>query len=360
MTRFRVVFSRHQARPNGQLFVLERDLWDDGGYLCTFRVFTFVRRQLRKLGEWKILDGEKRGPRRTELPETFERLPESFVSVAQSSGAYEAVRDLGPKLADELLIGLRDVARVPRKNLRRVDGFDRAALRFSEARDALRRAPEIFGLRNATAPDEAIDLDVTAQLSGFSSPHEIRLSFSSDRDLSGLRRLMVLVGANGTGKTQFLAALARAISGYEPRDAVIRPAPTFSKVVAVAYGAFDRFKRPRIAGSSSYSYCGLRGPDADHVSIELESAIARTADSIVGLSAKNRPLWVRAVRALRLTVPTPRGSARSVLSSLKTMSAGEQLATMVVTEISRPTSSRRLWFCSTNPRLTSTQRSSRA
>ncbi len=329
MTRFRVVFSRHQARPNGQLFVLERDLWDDGGYLCTFRVFTFVRRQLRKLGEWKILDGEKRGPRRTELPETFER-------------------------------GLRDVARVPRKNLRRVDGFDRAALRFSEARDALRRAPEIFGLRNATAPDEAIDLDVTAQLSGFSSPHEIRLSFSSDRDLSGLRRLMVLVGANGTGKTQFLAALARAISGYEPRDAVIRPAPTFSKVVAVAYGAFDRFKRPRIAGSSSYSYCGLRGPDADHVSIELESAIARTADSIVGLSAKNRPLWVRAVRALRLTVPTPRGSARSVLSSLKTMSAGEQLATMVVTEISRPTSSRRLWFCSTNPRLTSTQRSSRA
>lgn len=341
MARFRVVFSRHQATAGEETFVLERDLWDDAGYVCSFRVFAFVRGRRIKLGDWKILDGAKTGPRTTELEDSFDQLPASFVSVAQSAGAYEAVRDLPPPLARRLLVGLRDVAISPRRDHFRVDGFKQAALRFSGAVDAFRRGPDILNRRARSTKRglETIDLDVIAPLQGFIGPHRIRLSFSSKASLSGLRRLTVIVGANGTGKTQLLAALARAVSGLRKQDARIKPDPPFTKVIAVAYGAFDRFKRPRIdAGPISYEYCGLRRAPAenqpDQVTIDLEAAISRTAETLEALPSARRRLWARALGELRLTLrPSPGTPRNQLVEMIKTMSAGEQLATMVVTDL---------------------------
>jgi predicted ATPase len=339
MARFRVVFSRHQARNTEQTFVLERDLWDDNGYVCTFRVFAQLQAKLVKIGDWKILDGSKRGPRQTEPPLAFDQLPASYLSVAQSVRAYESVRALPKPLARQLLAGLRDVSISPEADPRRVDGFEQAALRFSEARDAFRQGLSVLANRGPQRLSDTIDLRVTARLAGFATPHRLDLSFSSAKSLSSLRRITVIVGSNGTGKTQLLGALARAMSGLETSDARIKPESPFTKVIAVAYGAFDRFKRPRKAdGPISYEYCGLRGAPLDdkpeRVSIDLEAAIMRTAQTMKGMQPASRRLWARAVAELDLTLkPSPAASVSRLLTSLKTMSAGEQLATIVVTDL---------------------------
>jgi ABC-type uncharacterized transport system ATPase subunit len=49
-------------------------------------------------------------------------------------------------------------------------------------------------------------VQIQASLTGFPAPHQLTLTFrTAKRDL-GIRRMCVLVGSNGAGKTQLLAA----------------------------------------------------------------------------------------------------------------------------------------------------------
>jgi predicted ATPase len=353
--RFRVAYSHKQLAnelPNTDLsdwVVLERSLWNDHDYLCTFRVFVYPEGNTPfLLGEWKILDPGSTAPSTTELPHEFDFLPAQFVSLGQTISAYERLKRISLDRRQAILTGLRDLLLQPLADIEESNAFKLALARFSEAREVLRNRARLLRrigipsgkmLRDAVLSDR-INLNVRALLQGFEHSHEFRLSFSRRRKDVGLLRTVILVGENGTGKTQLLAALARTFSGLEREAAVVTPTSPFSVAIAVSYGALDRFTRPRGSRrAKSYFYCGLRSPDdGSRLVIDVDAAIARTQHSIgeVLRRPKQRVAWTRAMRTLGL-VDLAKALTKNPLKTrveLRQLSAGWQIAAMSIADLS--------------------------
>jgi energy-coupling factor transporter ATP-binding protein EcfA2 len=85
-----------------------------------------------------------------------------------------------------------------------------------------------------------------------SAPHELDVDFAPHAELP--HRMNLLIGRNGTGKTQLLAHLAQTLYGAGTIDTessplhgtseIIGEPPDFSKVIAISYSAFDQFPIP--------------------------------------------------------------------------------------------------------------------
>lgn len=78
-------------------------------------------------------------------------------------------------------------------------------------------------------------------------------------------RINILIGKNGTGKTQTLSRLANSLSGYTDAleaGAFVDRRPPVDKVMSISYSAFDCFRKPPEGTDSrsvfSYVYCGIQ------------------------------------------------------------------------------------------------------
>jgi ABC-type cobalamin/Fe3+-siderophores transport system ATPase subunit len=345
--RFRVVNTRKQVNPEPGVVLLERDLWDDFGYRCSFRIFVAERRRHRPIGTWKILDRAASGPRTTVLPRTFEALDSSFISLGQNLAAYEQMAALPRRLALAILRSLNDIVFHQTQELETIDGFERAMMRFAEAGEACRRGLHVLekaGLAEVTGPETRIptelSLRVSAQLEGYPQRHELTLSFRRSSREYGLRRVAIIVGPNGSGKTQLLAALARGLSGLTSRQIELSPPKPFSRVVAVAYGAFDHFTHPKIRGGEiSYVYCGLRVPRRDdhYIILDLEGAMERAAEDVVRVARSDRrEIWQQALEMVQLgdLVKICRRGSDVILRFMRAwLSAGQKLVALTLTNL---------------------------
>src|SRR5687767_2101367 len=96
--RFRLALTHKQvtgATADGLTIVLQPIPWDDFGYKCTFEL-VLIRESGKHiaLGEWKIVDTAAKSKGRTEVPLSFESLPDSFLSLGQTREAYKQLRAL--------------------------------------------------------------------------------------------------------------------------------------------------------------------------------------------------------------------------------------------------------------------------
>src|SRR5262249_4477472 len=129
------------------------------------------------------------------------------------------------------------------------------------------------------------------QLPDATAPHELDVDFRPYGSLP--HRMNLLIGRNGTGKTQLLAHLAQTLYGAGEIDEehtklrgtsnVVGELPDFSKVIAISYSAFDQFPIPkrvprqRRKSLFDYKYCGLRNAagaiDMNELKTMLDSAM---------------------------------------------------------------------------------------
>src|SRR5262249_3798091 len=133
----------------------------------------------------------------------------------------------------------------------------------------------LFSRVKARKSGQSIRLDFKTTVGG--TPFVVSFDFGGDSRLPG--RINVVIGYNGTGKTQLLANLAMvAATGATPKEKrkvernygrFIETAQSFGAVVAISYSAFDTFdvpganvaERTRVAKEGEllgYIYCGLR------------------------------------------------------------------------------------------------------
>jgi len=217
------------------------------------------------LGPIKIL---QRGRTAPELAEIMGSLTDDYCSIGQILDYYAALGRLDAETRRAILTALRDVS--AHEEIARAfeaeHSFRASLLRFSEADLAFRR--QAGRAEAGGAREDPPSFRFRAPLQGFDEPHEVDFQFSGQP--RRLRRLAVIVGENGTGKTQLLARLANVLWGLRRTGEVLDPPrPAIGRVIAVSYSALDAFERPphRTRGIEghpaldNYCYCGFRDKD---------------------------------------------------------------------------------------------------
>jgi hypothetical protein len=225
---------------------LERRSWDDGGYKTLFEVALVADDETQLLGTTKIL---QLGEKQTTLPHDFERLPESYCSLGQSPQYDREASAIEQRWGLDITHALRDVRRLSDTDHQECisrPGFQTSLARFAPARF-------LYASKFGGIP-RALRVDLRVELPGFDAPHVLTLDLDPDRLLG---RVAVIIGENGTGKTRFLDAVARALSGIEPRW-IAGGTPSISRVIALSCNAFDQFLIPTPIIEGSYFYVGLR------------------------------------------------------------------------------------------------------
>lgn len=98
-------------------------------------------------------------------------------------------------------------------------------------------------------------------------------------------RIYAIIGKNGTGKTQLVTTLPLDVS-YKKDDNFTPKTPLFSKVIAVSYSSFDRFKIPKKTAEFNYVYCGLK--DENGKRLKDDELILRFQKSYEKISEQSR------------------------------------------------------------------------
>ncbi|WP_300574401.1 AAA family ATPase [Phenylobacterium sp.] len=269
------------------LVALFRDNWDDYSYKTLFIAHLYVSAEESiRLGPVKIAIDEK--AYRPEYPAGYDKLPESAFSLGQSVSYYRALRRLPPRFRRMLLRAMGDLVAFPKLFEKRKDSdvVQTSLLRSGSARHALRRGGYYIGSK--TEEVEPPRFRLRMKVPGAAGPHVVDIDQTAPDGVP--RRVTLLIGKNGTGKTTTLATLAYALSPgpsvfqadslqgvvtsakIEPLEAGSNdPQAAISQIIAVTYNAFDDFPLPHAQAASlgtyrsrlTYKYCGLRNMDGD-------------------------------------------------------------------------------------------------
>jgi|GEM_PF-748009 len=293
--------------------ILQRDNWNDFGYVTTFSVHFFPTDvQEIAVGSVKIIEfGMAEGV--VPLSAEYKNgLGESFASLGTNIDYYIALSSLPDNLGGRILDALRDIAVNPSLYERAIKEptFEKSLVRFSPALAALDTVrsgqlvtppaasspdtlPPTEGRLEATLEDMTLNASATVSSATIASeklsalqerntgnsaearraagykvtftpatsenytlqPPSIVLDFSGPVDLPG--RLITLVGPNGTGKTTLLSQIAQAAffrsAAQNDYGNIESDGGSVGDILFVSYSAFDTFEIPieEIANNSA-------------------------------------------------------------------------------------------------------------
>ncbi len=243
------------------------------------------KKRLIEIGGIKIL---KMGQSKAELPlQRGElrsgRLPDDCGSLGSDLDYYAGLSKLGIVEAHEILRRFNDLAADSNRRIRfeDQDGFGTSLHRDrSDVNTYYDDAMSV--IESGGLPPEPRGWEFSFAPSLDAPPIRFRFGRPDGKEMPRFgaqppRRMVVLVGANGVGKTHLLASLARL--AYAPpgeRDELANEgrfvgSPAFPGILAVAYSAFDTFLPPKLrgddleevaqqleTGTGRYVYCGMR------------------------------------------------------------------------------------------------------
>lgn len=224
---------------------LVTDDFDDYGFQTLFRMYykKDCFSDYDYIGKVKILH-ESEKITRLKLDEKFDGLNYEFCSLGQSIDYYAAIKRFNKKnteLGREILVALNDIAIFPsiEDEFPNYAGIINSLLRDSESYHAYKLGHNTF--YNKTSK-------ITGKVSftfTYNKEYARNVSFIFN-DYSYLpSRINVIVGKNGTGKTEILSTLASVLSGYSKNEnCKVSDRPEFSRYIAVSYSAFDNFDKP--------------------------------------------------------------------------------------------------------------------
>ena len=306
---------------NEDYLILTRNDWDDFGLQSTFFLSIVIDGNERSIGELKavhkhVLSG------RVRLLEDIDYLDEMVCTLGQSAEYYNDIHRLGTKYERAILTTLRDCTYDPDiyEEFSQLPQFRQSAIRFSTAEQALQRGLELHGAVSEINEKPSVSFDFKAKLAGFEAPYRLEFEYFSSEASSIPSNINILIGRNGTGKTQLLSVLAKAISGYgyDRSEELLKARaeqfpsgrPAFGNVIVVSYSAFDSFEIPgktklekgklaRQGHIFGYVYCGLRErmgsgeyriKSTSEISSEFQTALKSINDDEILISIWKRCL----------------------------------------------------------------------
>jgi len=298
---------------NGQYkdsLILYYDNWNDYGHRTSFGMsFCNDSGQVFEVGAVKILhieDDEDEAyalHTREFIGTQIDRLDNNFCSLGQDLAYYKNLQNFLPDEYQDVLARMNDIAIFDeiREQVWDCTGVQASLLRFSSAEKALKEAKEILGLLKVE--EKNLSFDYLARVPYDSVP--VKLSFDFKQNPLLPYRLNIIIGKNGTGKTQLLTRLANSLSGYtdDLEDEVFpNGRPAFDKIMSISYSAFDSFKRPKYDNADdtrvlfSYVYCGIQ---SENGTLSLEQLQNNLKDAYYKVLEKDRrEIWLQVLAEL--------------------------------------------------------------
>lgn len=238
--------------------------WNDFALRTEFYLFFYASEEDNyNIGSTKIISKKENKiiDELRSLSTPFYSLDNQFCSLGQSQKYYNKLKeDLGKNL-ESFLWAVKDAAFFPdiAEKFENDSDFNTSLIRYNEVERVLRTAK--FSIYDYDL-ENLYNFKYNFQPKFAKNKVEIDFRFS-DEGLSS-NRIYAMIGKNGTGKTQFMTSLPLDISrkrheNFSPKS------PSFSKVIAVSYSAFDSFDIPKKTSSFNYVYCGLRDQAGERI-----------------------------------------------------------------------------------------------
>lgn len=317
--------------------LFREDLWDDYRHKTMYDSYLYLNSALEALdlGPVKILD---KNSDYTDLPNNFSDLDSNYCSLGQSVDYYKTLRTLEKELRERILTALNDVVFNTKiaEDFQEVPGFKISLLRFSEAEKAYKEGK---GYLDDTIRANIFEFIFSCKLENASEEHRIDFGFKPIKSLP--YRINALIGKNGTGKTKVLANIANTMSGLDLGNGKFEPErPSFSRVIAISYSAFDNFKRPKENvldndRTFSYVYCGLRSENGI-LAVEDNAKLAVALQTIHKLKRKRQ--WEEILqetidlRTLLEIFKTPNPEENDKLPYFE-LSSGQNIILSIITDV---------------------------
>jgi len=272
-TKIRIINSTwppHDGEYINEL-VLNYDNWNDYGYRTSFGMYYYdINEKVHEVGFLKIYfwrNDEERtddyiNHTKETLGDTIINLDENYCSLGQDLSYYRNLKDLLPEEYADVLRRLNDMAISLEIKERFINekGVQSSLLRSSGAEKALKEANELI---NDVQQEKNISFTYRVGV-----PYDVLLvdlTFDFEKTEYLPYRINILIGKNGTGKTQILSRLADSLSGYTDKreqNPFVGGRPPIDKVMSISYSAFDQFRKPPESGTTnrsfSYVYCGIQ------------------------------------------------------------------------------------------------------
>lgn len=291
--------------------ILNYDNWNDYCYRTSFGMyFCDGNGKVHEVGFLKIYfwgnDEARTAEYNKHTKETMgncvTNLDENYCSLGNDLSYYSNLKKLLPEEYMNVLQRLNDIAVFPEIRERFINekGVQSSLLRFSGAEKALNEAAEILGRKERTSKD--ISFKYQAYVPYNDTPITLCFDFKQTEFLP--YRINVIIGKNGTGKTQILSHLANSLSGFTEQresDSFINGRPPIDKVMSISYSAFDRFRKPPEDRDDersifSYVYCGIQSEQGTLSLAQLKENLKRAF-----LSVKNKDreeIWKKVLSEL--------------------------------------------------------------
>ncbi len=250
--------------------LLVQDNWDDFSFVTRFKIIFYPNGdESINLGFVKILDAENK---ETKLQEKFTSLDASrYYSLGENLDYYDKLLKRLSDVYEEILKSLNDIVinKIDKKyfesssNELLREGFSSSLMRESDTEKAFNDGKAIFDKRYEKKSIMKFVFSFRPEL----SEKNLELRFNFEEDDLDMNRINVLIGENGTGKTQALAKFALAFTDTKHplnKITLFSPRPNFGRVIAISYSVFDDFEIPKNIASKSYMYFGHKNPVSTH------------------------------------------------------------------------------------------------
>lgn len=272
-----VVYSQPDTFPS---IVLIKDNWDDFGARTLYNLY-FHRNKgdFSNIGPVRIM---KKGQSETSLPENFLLLDENYCSLGAHVDFYDNLNKESGEDFISILYALRDAAFFPSiyEDFENEKIFKESLIRGDDIEKLSRTAAYIF---SGGDEDERFKFRFKFRPLFDKNETEVDFSFTSNGDIK--RRIIALIGENGTGKTQLLSTLSKELSNS--RSLLFYPRkPLFGKILTVSYNIFDSFEIPKSDNYFNYKYCGLSSSKGGILS--REELDIRFSKSLIKIDNKER------------------------------------------------------------------------
>lgn len=291
--------------------VLNYDNWNDYCYRTSFGMYYCDENtDVHEIGFLKIYyynNDEARTNNYSEhtkysIGHSINQLGSLFCSLGQDLQYYRNLKEYFPNDHLDILRRLNDIAVFEEIKERFINerGVQSSLLRFSGAEKALSEAKAI--INNQQVAEKNVSFSYRVSVPYDEIPVALDFDFQKNRYLP--YRINILIGKNGTGKTQILSRLANSLSGFTDNREIgtfINGRPPVDKVMSISYSAFDSFRKPPEENNDgrtvfSYVYCGIQ---SEHGTLSLGQLKENLKNAYMQVKARQRDtIWLNILSVL--------------------------------------------------------------